>query len=270
MFLGSAFLIEIKGRYSKYMNQTSIVNSMTEAFLWGSFAAASLLVGAVIAMFVHLPRRVLGIIMAFGVGVLISAVAFELAEEAFHQIGASIWLAAGLLLGALTFFFGDAIIDRFGGRHRKRASGPDDNNSGAAIVLGSILDGIPESIVLGLGILHGGSVSIAMMVAVFLSNLPEAIGATAGLRKSGWKRISLIGMWTLVVVISGLASLAGYGVLNNAPAEVSAFTLAFSAGALLTMLADTMMPEAYRDSGQAAGIVTTLGFGIAFWISMVN
>jgi len=243
---------------------------MIESLFWGSIAAGSLLIGAVIAMVVRLPRRVLGAIMAFGVGVLISAVAFELAEEAFKQAGASIWLTVGLGLGALTFFVGDLLIDRMGGRHRKRAAGPDDNNSGPAIVLGSILDGIPESIVLGLSIVHGGVVSVAMLVAVFISNLPEAIGATAGLRKSGWRTPPLIGMWALVVVVSGSASLAGYALFDKAPADVTAFTLAFSAGALLTMLADTMMPEAYNESGQAAGIITTLGFGVAFWISMLS
>lgn len=243
---------------------------MIASLLWGLIAAGSLLIGAIVAMVVKLPRRVLGGIMAFGVGVLISAVAFELAEEAFKQAGASVWLAVGLALGALTFFVGDLLIDRMGGRHRKRASGPDDANSGMAIVLGSILDGIPESIVLGLSIVHGGSVSIAMLVAVFISNLPEAIGATSGLRKNGWHKSSLIGMWTLVVLVSGLASLAGYSLFDNAPSEVTAFTLAFSAGALLTMLADTMMPEAFKDSGQVAGIITTLGFGVAFWISMLS
>lgn len=243
---------------------------MIESLLWGLAAAGSLLVGAAIAMQVKLSKRVLGVIMAFGVGVLISAIAFELAEVAFKTAGASIWLTIGLATGAATFFVGDLLIDRMGGQHRKCAAKPADDSSGPAIVLGSVLDGIPESIVLGLSIVHGGTIGVAMLVAVFISNLPEAIGATSGLLKGGWRRLSILGMWALVVAVSGAASLMGYTLFANASPDVMAFTLAFSAGALLTMLADTMMPEAYKDAGQLAGIVTTLGFGVAFWISMLS
>ncbi len=240
---------------------------MIESLLWGLGAASSLLIGALISLRWTLPKRLVGIIMAFGVGVLISAISFELAEEAFKAAGASLSLAIGLATGALTFFVGNIIINRMGGRHRKRPEGNPDS-SPKAIVLGSVLDGIPESIVLGLSIVHGGSIGVAMLAAVFLSNLPEAIGATSGMRKNGWRMWPLLGMWVLVVVISGLASLAGFSLFDRASPDVVAFTLSFSAGALLTMLADTMMPEAYKDTGQLAGIVTTLGFGVAFWISM--
>jgi ZIP family zinc transporter len=240
---------------------------MLASLLWGLFAAASLLVGALISMRWQLPKKVVGTIMAFGVGVLISAIAFELAEEAFNTAGASLSLALGLALGALTFFVGDFLIGKIGGKNRKHIGG-DKDSSATAIVLGSVLDGIPESIVLGLSIAHGGSISVAMLVAVFLSNLPEAIGATSGMLKNNWRRAPLLGTWVLVVVVSGVASLAGYTLFAHASADVVAFTLAFSAGALLTMLADTMMPEAYKDAGLFAGIMTTLGFGVAFWISM--
>lgn len=242
---------------------------MIEALLWGLAAAGSLLIGALLAMRWTLPNRLVGVIMAFGVGVLISAIAFELTEEAFRTAGAGLGLGLGLAAGAMTFFVGDWFIDRMGGRHRKSQEGSADGTP-RAIVLGSVLDGIPESIVIGLSIVHGGSVGVAVLVAVFLSNLPEAIGATSGLMKTGWRRLSVVGMWALVVVVSGLASLAGYGLFDTAAPEVVAFTLAFSAGALLTMLADTMMPEAYKDSGQLAGIITTLGFGVAFWISVLS
>lgn len=240
---------------------------MIEALLWGTAAAASLLIGAAISMKWRLPKRIVGLIMAFGVGVLISAIAFELAEEAFNTAGPSVGLVLGLASGAATFFVGNYFINKRGGHRRKRSEGNEDG-SGLAIVLGTVLDGIPESIVLGLSIVHGGAISIAMLVAVFLSNLPEAIGSSSGLLRSGWKKLPLLGMWCGVVIISGFASLAGYGIFEQASPDVVAFTLAFSAGALLTMLADTMMPEAFEDSGPLAGIVTTLGFGVAFWISM--
>jgi ZIP family zinc transporter len=240
---------------------------MFEALFWGTTAASSLLIGAGISLKWHLPKRLVGLVMAFGVGVLISAIAFELAEEAFRTAGASWGLALGLAGGALTFFLGNYFISKKGGARRKRAAGNDDS-SALAIVLGTVLDGIPESIVIGLSIVHGGVVGVAMLVAVFLSNLPEAIGSTSGLRRGGWKRWPLMGMWLGVVIVSGVASLAGYGLFEQASPDTVAFTLAFSAGALLTMLADTMIPEAFEDSGPLAGIVTTLGFGIAFWISM--
>lgn len=240
---------------------------MIEALLWGTFAASSLLVGAAISIKWRLPKRIVGLIMAFGVGVLMSAIAFELAEEAFKTAGPSWGLVLGLAGGAGTFFAGNYFINKRGGHRRKRSEGNEDN-SALAIVLGTILDGIPESIVLGLSIVHGGAISIAMLVAVFISNLPEAIGSSSGLLRYGWKKLPLLGMWSGVVIVSGFASLAGYGIFKEASPDVVAFTLAFSAGALLTMLADTMMPEAFEDSGQLAGIVTTLGFGIAFWISM--
>jgi ZIP family zinc transporter len=242
---------------------------MFEAIFWGTAAASSLLVGALISMKWKLPKRVVGIIMAFGVGVLISAIAFELAEEAFKTAGAGWGLALGLVGGALTFFVGDSLINKKGGKRRKKMGGHEDG-SPLGIVLGSVLDGIPESIVIGLSIVHGGAVGVAMLVAVFLSNLPEAIGSTSGLLKNGWKRWPLLGMWLSVVVVSGIASLAGYALFEKASPNTVAFVLAFSAGALLTMLADTMMPEAFEDTGQLAGIVTTLGFGVAFWISILE
>ena len=244
--------------------------SMEASFLWGLLGASSLLVGAGLALRLRIPRRVLGLIMAFGVGVLISAVAYELIEEAFNNYGGKsggLAIALGLAAGASVFFIGDEIIDRLGGR-RKNKTYPD--NSGLAILLGTVLDGIPESMVIGLTILNGGVVSAAMVVAVFISNLPEAIAATAGLKASGWKSWRILGLWSVVVLISALAALAGYALFDAAQHGTTAFTLSFAGGALLTMLADSMMPEAYKDSGKWVGLVTTLGFGLAFAISILD
>lgn len=240
---------------------------MIEALLWGLGAAFSLVIGNLLATFLKIPKRILGLIMAFGVGVLISAVSFELIEEAFRSTNKSAALALGLVAGAVTFFVGDVIIDRMGGRaHRKQDD--DSNGSGPAILLGTVLDGIPESIVIGLALVKGGAISVAMVVAVFLSNLPEAIGATSGLRKKGWRASQTLGLWLAVAVLSGIASWAGYTFFDTASPETLAFTMAFAGGALLTMVADSMMPEAYRDSGKWAGLVTTLGFGLAYLISV--
>jgi ZIP family zinc transporter len=139
-----------------------------------------------------------------------------------------------------------------------------------AIVLGIVLDGIPESAVIGLGLLEGTGVSVAVIAAVFLSNLPEAIAATTGLTAGGWKRGRIMGLWVLVTLVCGLASLAGYALFDSAGPGALAFVLAFAGGAILTMLADTMMPEAFEHGGKQAGLATTLGFAVAFALTILD
>ena len=240
---------------------------MGAALFWGLVASSSLIVGGLAALVRPVDRRVLGLVMAFGAGVLISAVAFELVQEAFDTSAGAGGIAVGLLAGSIIFFVGDLLIDRMGGEGRKRSTGEQATGSGLAIVLGIVLDGIPESLVLGLTVLQAGTVSVALLVAVFLSNLPEAIAATTGLASSGWAHSRIIGLWVLVTLVSGLAALFGYAALDTAPPRMLAFVLSFAAGAILTMLADTMMPEAFENSGRLVGVVTTLGFALAFAIS---
>jgi ZIP family zinc transporter len=160
---------------------------MGESFVWGLLAGSSLVIGGALAFLLPIGRRALGLIMAFGAGVLISAVAFELVEDAFETSAGEGGVALGLFAGSVLFFAGDTLIDRLGGSERKASSGNQATGSGLAIVLGIVLDGIPESLVLGLTVLEAGSVSAAFLVAVFLSNLPEAIAATTGLTQAGWK-----------------------------------------------------------------------------------
>jgi len=243
---------------------------VTEAFLWGALAASSLLIGGVVALAFKVSGRLLGLVLGFGAGVLISAVAYELVEEAFTTSEGGIWVAVGLGAGALVYFVGDELIDRRGGEKRKSMGGEQEEGTALAIVLGIVLDGIPESVVIGLTLLEGGSVSVAMLVAVFLSNLPEAIGATSGLALAGWKRWHILGLWGLVILVSALAALAGYGLFGDASPNTVAFVLALAGGAILTMLAETMIPEAYLRGGKAVGLVTTLGFGVAFAASSLQ
>jgi ZIP family zinc transporter len=242
------------------------------ALFWGLLGASSLILGGAIALAVRVGERLLGLIMAFGAGVLISAVAYDLVADAFESSAWDGSLALGLAAGALTFFAGDAVIDRMGGDRRKSmdpAPGPG-TGSALAIVLGIVLDGIPESAVIGLGLLSGEGVSVAVIAAVFLSNLPEAIAATTGLSKGGWASRKIMSLWLLVTAVSGLASLAGYVLFDSAGASAYAFVLAFAAGAILTMLADTMSPEAFEHGGKLVGLVTTLGFGLAFALAMLE
>ena len=243
---------------------------MAAAFGWGLLASSSLILGGVLALMLPIRERLLGLIMAFGAGVLISAVAYELVAEAYETSVRRGSLALGLAAGALTFFVGDLVVDRMGGEGRKKMQGTAGAGSALAIVLGIVLDGIPESAVIGLGLLEGSGVSVAVLAAVFLSNLPEAIAATTGLSSGGWSRGKIMGLWTLVAFVSGLASLAGYAVFDSAGPDALAFVLAFAGGAILTMLADTMMPEAFEHGGKLVGLVTTLGFGLAFALTMLE
>jgi zinc transporter, ZIP family len=234
------------------------------AFFWGAIGALALVIGAFVALQLRVSTRVLGAVMAFGSGVLISAVAYDLVQEASDTTDGEWVIAIGLLVGSFVFFVGDAVIDRMGGNARKSITGKQADGSGLAIVLGSVLDGVPESIVLGIGLLAGEGVSIAFIAAVFISNLPEGLAATTGLRASGWARTHVLALWSAVVGVSALASLAGFVLFDGASDGLVAFVLAFAGGAILTMLADTMMPEAFENEGRLAGLLTVIGFATAF------
>ena len=243
---------------------------MAAAFGWGTLAASSLVIGAVVALVFRISLRMIGLIMAFGSGVLISAVSFDLVEEAVGKSSGHGWVVAGIFAGCGVFFGGDWLIDRMGGSQRKDADGGQAGGSALAIVLGSVLDGIPESMVIGLTIFEGGAVGAAYLAAVFISNLPEAISSTSGLVTGGWQTSRIVWMWIAIAVVSGAASLAGYALFQHSPPSTVAFVLAFAAGAILTMLADTMMPEAFEHGGKLTGVVTTLGFAVAFAIHTLD
>jgi ZIP family zinc transporter len=243
---------------------------MAASFGWGTLAASSLVIGAIVALVFKIKLRTIGLIMGFGSGVLISAVAFDLVQEAADKSSQHGWVAAGLFAGCGVFFFGDRMIDRLGGGDRKDADGDQSSGSSLGIVLGSVLDGIPESMVIGLTIFEGGAVGAAYLAAVFISNLPESISSTSGLASGGWAKSRILWMWAAIAVISGLASLAGYGLFQASSPDTVAFVLAFAAGAILTMLANTMMPEAFEHGGKLVGVVTTLGFAVAFTIHTLD
>jgi ZIP family zinc transporter len=243
---------------------------MGAAFGWGLLAGSSLVIGAVIAFVFRIPLRVIGLIMGFGAGVLISAAAFDLVEDAVEKSVGSGWTAAGLFTGCLVFFVGDRLVDRLGGSNRKDATGAGDGGSPLSIVLGTVLDGIPESMVIGLAIYEGGAVGAAYLAAVFISNVPESISASSGLLASGWNKSRVLWLWIGIALISGLSSLAGYSLFQGSSPDVVAFVLTFAAGAILTMLANTMMPEAFEHGGKFVGIMVTLGFAVAFTIHLLE
>jgi ZIP family zinc transporter len=239
-----------------------------QAAFWGFVGGFALLVGAVLGLVWRVPSRVIGAVMAFGAGVLISAVAFDLVEEGFEQSGA-VPVVLGLFGGAVTFYLGDWVLDHRGGQHRKRSGGQQAGGAAGAIVLGAMLDGIPESAAIGVSLVGGGSVGVAVVAAVFLSNVPESLSAAVGLRKAGHSARWILGLWLGVAVISAAAAAAGYGLLGGASPATIAAVQAFAAGAILTMLADTMMPEGFEHAGSSVGLITCVGFIAAFLISHV-
>jgi len=243
---------------------------MNSSFMWGFIAASSLIAGGLMTFWFRIGSRMLGLIMAFGAGVLISAVAFEITPEAVEHSAGSGKAAFGLFAGALTFFAGDLLIGKMGGHSRKKIGASHGSELGLPIVLGIVLDGIPESIVIGLSLLNGQGVGLSLLVAVFLSNLPETIAATSGLMAGGWSRLRILGLWSFVAVVCGLAALAGFVLFENATPSSIAFIQTFACGAILVMLADTMMPEAFHHGGKLAGIITVLGFGLAVYISVLQ
>jgi len=241
---------------------------MIEAFGWAALAASALILGAVAGVAMQVPKAWIGLALAFGAGALISSVAFELTEVAFANGGFAI-LAAGLAAGALTYYAGNWWLKWKGGTKRAKAGRRAPQGQGLSIVLGAVLDGIPESIVLGAMILAGGAVSPAFFAAVLLSNVPEGFSASADLRQEGHPTAWIIRLWVIVVVASGLSAALAYAVLDAAGPAIP-FVQAFAAGGLITMLVDTMIPEAYEDSGERAGLVTVLGFALAFVLSAIS
>jgi zinc transporter, ZIP family len=234
------------------------------AFAWGGLGASSLLVGALLALRTIPSNRTVGLVLAFGAGTLISAVAYELVvPETQQPVGVGIAIA----LGAITFYVGDTLIERMGGQQRKDLDAtPATAGSGLAISLGTVLDGIPESLVLGLGLSLGGAISVAFLAAVFISNLPEAIGASISLRAAGRPVRWIYGMWAVIVVLSALSAAAGFALAMQIGSG-GELVQAFAAGALITMIADTMIPEAFEHGGNVTGLATVLGFGLAALIS---
>jgi len=230
------------------------------ASLWGGLAAASLLVGFLLSAR-QLSNRMIGIIMGIGAGALLSAIAYELIPVTkLHGVG----MAITFCLGALTFFLVDWAIDRRGGADRKDISGDKAGGSGSAIFIGTLLDNIPESIILGMSLALGGAINVAFLAAVFISNLPEGVAGTLNLEAAGRSRRNIFWMWTALVAISAASAGLGYILITSVLPEADGrFAQAFAAGAMLTMLADAMMPEAFEHGGKLVGIFTVMGYLVA-------
>ncbi len=234
----------------------------------GLLAGSTLVLGALVGWLVRVPQSVVAGIMAFGAGVLISALAYELVEEA-NADGGLVPTAGGFLVGAVLFVVADVLIARSGGRHRKRSGGlqpseEENSGSGLAIAVGALLDGIPESIVLGLSVAGGGQFSVAILAAVAISNVPEGLSSSAGMKGAGRSARYVFGVWSGIAVASGMAALMGNLLLASASGESIAFVTTVAAGAILAMLCNTMIPEAFAKDRSVTGLIATLGFLTAF------
>jgi ZIP family zinc transporter len=240
-----------------------------EAGVWGLIAASSLVLGALAAFAITLPARIQGLILAFGAGILFGAVAYELVEDAARASIIGLDVAIGFGAGAIVFYVGSLAIDRLspGDGRDGMASRRDPRAGGLSTVLGAVLDGIPESIVLGLTLVPGGGVGLPILVAIFLSNLPESISASEDLLASGFTRSRIIGVWALVAIASAIAAALGFALLDRAPLSVIVGMQAFAAGAILAMLAESMIPEAYEIGGRPVGLATALGFATAAYLA---
>jgi ZIP family zinc transporter len=241
-----------------------------EAGLWGLLAGGALVAGAAVAWLLKVPREVVAAIMAFGAGVLISALAFDLVDEA-ESTGGLTPTVIGFLGGALIYVAANVVLSRRGAQHRKRSGGQQPSEaqqqgSGAAIAIGALLDGIPESVVLGLSVLSGNGVGVSVLVAIFISNLPEGLSSAAGMKRSGRSARYVFGVWVGIAVASGIAGLLGCLLLQGASAATVALITAVAAGAILAMVADTMIPEAFERTHLYTGLIATVGFIVAFGI----
>jgi zinc transporter, ZIP family len=240
---------------------------VAEALGWGALGASALLIGALVAYLLSPSRRVIAVVMALGTGLLIGSVSYELVDDALeHQAVA--WVALMVLVGAAVFTVGDWLLERGGGGDRKDPTGAQTEGSPLAIVLGSVLDGIPESFVLGLTVLQGG-VSVALLAGVALSNLPEGMSSSSGLKAAGWPQGRVVLMWSAVVLVSALAAAAGYAMLDPASGRTGALVQAFAGGALLAMLADALLPEAYAVEGVLTGPLVVAGFAVSLALSAI-
>jgi ZIP family zinc transporter len=240
---------------------------MIEAFFWGAVGAAALLVGALIAYIATPSKKLIAVVMALGSGLLIGSIAFELIDEALKTSDVAI-VGLWTLVGAATFTVGNRILDKQGGGDRKDSQGAQEGGSPLAIVFGSVLDGIPESFVLGLTVLQGG-VSVALLIGVVLSNLPEGLSSSSGLRTAGWSRGRVVKMWLVVVAVSAISAALGFALLDPASGHTGALAQGFAAGALLAMITDTMLPEAYDVEKVSTGSLVAIGFAVSLMLSAI-
>jgi ZIP family zinc transporter len=241
---------------------------MAVALFWGLLSSGSLYLGQLLARPLGRSERTIGLMMGFGAGTLLSAVAYVLVPASSLHDG---WLiAVSFLAGALVYYLADRVVDESGGAQRagirsEKAAG----GSGAAMFLGALLDGIPESFILGLSLAVGGSISVAFLAAIFVSNIPQGLAGTTNLQEVGTSGRRIAAMWGGLTLACGVASLTGYAMADHLH-DVGVYASAFAGGAVLMMLSDSMVPESYRHGGRLTGLLTVLGFMVAAALTVMQ
>jgi len=226
---------------------------MLEAFGLGALAQSSLLLAGLLACWVTVSRRVIGVLAGFGAGALISAVSFDLIAEAEEL--ASWELTLWMLVGVAVFVGGDYVVER--------RFGNEGTGGSMGIVVGSVVDGVPESIIFGIQIATGFPVSPSFLAAVFVSNVPQAMAPSADLSASGWSARRIGRLWLLVVLACGAAAALGFVASDLTSAATGERMAALAAGGLLAMLTNSLMPFAFERAGALAGVATVVGFCVA-------
>jgi zinc transporter, ZIP family len=223
---------------------------MLNAFGLGVLAQSSLLVAGVVVCWVAVPRRLVGILAGFGAGAMLAAISFDLIAE---TEGLDRWELGGwMLIGVAVFILGDRVVERrFGAEGTGAAMG---------IIVGSVVDGVPESIIFGIQLATGLPVSASFLAAVLVSNIPQAIAPSADLAAAGWGPRRLGRLWLLVVIACGVAAALGYLAADVGSDITGARIAALAAGGLLAMLTNSLMPFAYERGGELAGAATVVGF----------
>lgn len=243
---------------------------MLEAAGWSALATGTLLIGMWLSFQNLVNLRWTGLLMAFGAGAIVSAVCYQLLPGPLFEGNNHFVAVAGVTAGALVFYFADRWVDSLGGGERMDTEGAQSGGSGTAILLGSLLDGVPESLVLGLSLVHSPDVSLAFVAAVAISNVPQGLGGTTGMLSAGWERQKVTRLWLAVCVASIVAAVLGYGIGDIFDGATGAFFDTFAAGALLVMLTDSMIPEAFEQGKKEAGLAFTLGFGVALALTIAQ
>ena len=241
---------------------------MTQVIAFSLINGFSLLAGALIGVYFHLKQKTIAAVMAFGSGVLICALTFGLIEEAFGHGGFDA-VIIGFLVGGLLYLIGDRTIHYLGGRkHKRHQHSPAELDiSGLAITLGSILDGIPESVALGIALFANRTVGFIMIAAIVISNIPESIASINGLKKEKFSAKSIFSIWISVGIVVFLSTILSFIFLHDLNPNTIGILDSLAAGAILAMLAGSMMPEAYEEGGYAVSILTIIGFLVTFVIS---
>jgi ZIP family zinc transporter len=245
--------------------------TILHSLMWGFVASVPLLVGSIVALFVKLPKQIIATIMAFGSGVLIAALSFSLIEEAFSLSNSIVPVITGFTFGGLSYTTANYLLNKKSlGNTRKRKkshgemAGGGKDASGLSLLVGSVMDNIPENMALGISLVTGGVVNIVLIVAIFISNFPEGLASTSGMSSNGKSRKYIVGLWAIAVLVGTVSTAIGFSVLSKADPSIISLSMSFAAGAILVMVAESMIPEAYEEAGMKIGIATMVGFGVAF------